>query len=101
MLRLVTVQIGKFVENVNEKRKVVHQPFGLIRCSHSSVKNMCIRFVTIRQIPKTECVCQKLQRSLRYLWVNSLQVFLRFSLMYKGHWSRMWVKDLTSILKLQ
>ena len=35
---------------------------------------MCIRFVTIRRIPKKECVCQKLQRSLRYLWVNSVQV---------------------------
>ena len=41
---------------------------------NSSVKNMCIRFVTIRRIPKKECVCQKLQRSLRYLWVNSVQV---------------------------
>ena len=35
---------------------------------------MCIRFVTIRRIPKKECVCQKLQGSLRYLWVNSVQV---------------------------
>ena len=35
---------------------------------------MCIRFATIRRISKKECVCQKLQRSLRYLWVNSVQV---------------------------
>ena len=35
---------------------------------------MCIRFVNIRRIPKKECVCQKLQRSLRYLWLNSIQV---------------------------
>ena len=40
----------------------------------SSVKNMCIRFVTVRRILKKECVCHKLQRSLRYLWVNSVQV---------------------------
>ena len=38
MLELVTVQIGKFVENINEKRKelikrVVHQTFWLIGCS--------------------------------------------------------------------
>ena len=38
MLDLVTVQIGKFVKNLNEKRKtlikrVVHQTFWLIRCS--------------------------------------------------------------------
>ena len=35
---------------------------------------MCIRFVTIRRIPKKECVCQMLQGSLRYLLVNSVQV---------------------------
>ena len=38
MLELVTVQIGKFVENINEKRKVlikrvVHQTFWLTGCS--------------------------------------------------------------------
>ena len=38
MLELVTVQIGKFVKNINEKRKalikrVVHQIFWLIGCS--------------------------------------------------------------------
>ena len=33
---------------------------------------MCIHFVTIRRIPKKDC--QKLQRSLRYLWVSSVQV---------------------------
>ena len=31
-------------------------------------------FFTVRRIPKKECVCQKLQRSLRYLRVNSAQV---------------------------
>ena len=35
---------------------------------------MCIWFDTIRRIPKKECVCQKLKRSLRYSWVNSVQV---------------------------
>ena len=35
---------------------------------------MFIRFITIRRIPKNECVCQKLQKGLRYLWVNSVQV---------------------------
>ena len=75
MLELVYVRIGKFVKNINEKRKtlikgVVHQTFLV----NSSVKNMCIRFITIRRIPKMECFCQKLQRSLRYLWVNSVQV---------------------------
>ena len=35
---------------------------------------MCIRFVTIRRIINKECICQKLQRSLRYLWVNYVQV---------------------------
>ena len=34
---------------------------------------MCILFATIRWIPKKECVCQT-QKSLRYLWVNSVQV---------------------------
>ena len=38
MLELVTVQIGKFVKNINEKgkaliKRVVHQTFSLIRCS--------------------------------------------------------------------
>ena len=38
MLELVTVQIGKFVENINEKRKalikrVVYQTFWLTACS--------------------------------------------------------------------
>ena len=35
---------------------------------------MYISFVTLKRAPKKECVCQKLQRSLRYLWVNSVQV---------------------------
>ena len=35
---------------------------------------MYISFVTLRRAPKKECVFQKLQRSLRYLWVNSVQV---------------------------
>ena len=38
MLELITVQIGKFVKNINEKRKalikrVIHQTFWLIGCS--------------------------------------------------------------------
>ena len=31
-------------------------------------------FATVRQISKNECACQKLQRNLSYLWVNSVQV---------------------------
>ena len=82
MLELVTVQIGKFVRIINEKRKESHyskkrfiKPFGWSNVFNSSVKNMCIRiFATVRQIPKNECACQKLQRNLRYLWVNYVQV---------------------------
>ena len=38
MVELVIVEVGKFVENINEKRKalikiVVHQTFWLIGCS--------------------------------------------------------------------
>ena len=38
MLELVIVEVGKFVENINEKRKalikiVVHQTFWLTGCS--------------------------------------------------------------------
>ena len=58
MLELVTVQIGKFVRNINEKRKETHyskewfiKPFGQSDVVNNSVKNMCIRFVTIRRIP--------------------------------------------------
>ena len=46
MLELVTVEIGKFVRNINKKEKK-----RIIQKSGSSkwfVKNMCIRFVTIR-----------------------------------------------------
>ena len=48
--------------------------FGWPDVVNSSVKNMCIRFVTLTRIAKKECVCQTLQRSLRYLRVNSIQV---------------------------
>ena len=41
---------------------------------NSRARNICISFVTIRRIPKKEYVCQKFQRSLRYLWVISIQV---------------------------
>ena len=34
----------------------------LVGCGqNSSVKNMCIRFATVRQICKKECVCQMLK----------------------------------------
>ena len=60
---------------------------------------MCIRFVTIRRIPKKECVCQKLQRGLRYLQVNFVQVAHESASF--GHWSRKRVDDSTSIPQLQ
>ena len=52
---------------------------------------MYIHFVTIRRLPKKECVCQKLQKILRYLWVNFVQVvregasfvYIRGTLEYK------------------
>ena len=77
----ITVQMGKFVRNINEKRKEMQyskkwfiKTFGWPDVVNSSVKNMCIRFVTLTRIAKKECVCQTLQRSLRYLRVNSIQV---------------------------
>ena len=66
MLEHLTVQIGKFIRNINEKRKEVHysktwfiKPFGKSNVDSSNIKNMCIRFITIRRIPKKKCVCQK------------------------------------------
>ena len=58
MLELVTVRTGKFVENIKKKKRnalfeVVHQTFV-----NSSVKNISIRFVTVRRIPKKKCVYQ-------------------------------------------
>ena len=44
---------------------------------NSSVKKYLYLFChynTKRRIPKKECACPKLQRSLRYLRVNSVQV---------------------------
>ena len=35
---------------------------------------MGIRFATVRRIHKKECGCQTLQKGLRYLWVNSVQI---------------------------
>ena len=77
MLELTTVQISKFVRNIYEKRKEMHyskksfiKPFGQSDVAKSSVNYVCIGLVTIRRIPKKECVCQKLQRRLRQLWVN-------------------------------
>ena len=81
MQELITIKIGKFVRAINGKRKETHfskkwfiKPFGLQDLVNSSVKSMCISFVAVRRIPIKECVCQKFQRSLKYLWVNSVQV---------------------------
>ena len=61
MLELITVEIGKFIKNINEKRKELHyskkwfiKPFGYSDGVNSSIKTICIHFVTIRQIPKKE-----------------------------------------------
>ena len=77
MLELVTVQTGKFVQNINEKRKETHyskkqfiKPFGQLDVVNVSVKNMCTDFVTSRRIRKKKCVSQNLQKRLRYWWVN-------------------------------
>ena len=72
MQELITVQNSKFVRNINEKRKIhpkkwLIKTFRLIGVVNSSVKNMCIGFVTIRWIPK-KGVCQKLQINFRYRW---------------------------------
>ena len=61
-------------KRIIQKSGLLIKPFDYSDVVSSSVKNMCIHFVTIGWIPKKECVCQKLQRSLRYLWVNSVQV---------------------------
>ena len=51
--------IGKSVRNINEKRKEMYyskkwfiKPFGHLDVANSSIKNMCIDFVTIRRIFK-------------------------------------------------
>ena len=65
---------------------------------------MCIRFVTIRRIPKKECVCQMLQGSLRYLLVNSVQVAHEGASFVNRVGTlelKKWVEDWTSILQLQ
>ena len=62
------------------KKKEKHQskerlikPHGQSDAVNSSAKNMCTRSVTIRRIPKKECVCQKPQRNPRHLRANPTQ----------------------------
>lgn len=62
----ITVQMGKFVRNINEKRKEMQyskkwfiKTFVYLDVVNISLKNICIHFVTIRQIPKKgECMSQ-------------------------------------------
>ena len=109
-LEPVTAQTGKFVKNINEKKKEKHQskerlikPPGQSDAVSSSAKNMCTRSVTIRRIPKKECVCQKPQRSPRYLRANPAQAAHEDAppSTHEGHWSRKWVEDSMSIPQLQ
>ena len=55
MLKLITVEIGKFVrKELHYSKKWFIKPFGYSDVVNSSIKTMCIHFVTIRQIPKKE-----------------------------------------------
>ena len=98
MLELVTVQIDKYVRNINEKRKERHyskkwliKPFGQSDVVNSSVRSMCIRFVTIRRITKKECVCLRSCKKVGDicgLILFKLLMRVHLSLIYEGHWSR-------------